>query len=56
MLLVGQFSSPRNRRRIVPDQSADEIFFLLNLLLQRGDLGCCGEDKLFGLPNIEHGS
>ena len=55
MFLLGQFSSAWNRRRVVPDKNADEIFFLLDLLLQAGDLGSGGENKLFRLPNVEHG-
>src|SRR5260370_20330632 len=56
MRLFCELLSAGNRIGVFPEQDADEIFLLLNLLFEGGNLCACREDQLFRLTHIEHGS
>src|SRR6266704_3866666 len=43
MFLFRQFPSSWYRGRVVPEESTDEIFLLLNLLFETGDFRSCGK-------------
>src|SRR5260370_42527278 len=41
---------------VFSEQDADEVFLLLNLLPESGNLCACRENQLLRLTHIEHGS
>src|SRR5712692_2350465 len=56
MRLFCELLSAGNRIWVFSEQDADEIFLLLDLLLEGGNLCACREDQLFRLTHVEHGS
>src|SRR5258708_40232108 len=56
MRLFCKLLSAGNHMGVFSEQDADEVFLLLDLLLQGGDLCACRVDQLFCLTHIEHGS
>src|SRR5216684_171564 len=56
MRLFCELLSAGNRIGVFSEQDADEVFLLLNLLLESGNLCACRENQLLRLTHIEHGS